>query len=256
MVSENNLDLTGVGDRMATEMKDALKDLKTDNDKGLTNIGDCIASEVKGAITEHRLPRDSIPTADDIGKSIGQVIAKYLKEHKTSIDQSVKAMQSELLAKTSRPTQAYDKLSVAIELLTAKLADAKKNEDAGLDATSLREMILMHATCLWKMTGEGIMPEMHIIMSGCPGGKTKASVVSYDYRDVVKKCSDCPDFKPGWCQGSKSDHVHTYRQACQTNVLDGPAQFSDLDALRALYTKMKGIITYKSKDENIIKIVQ
>ncbi|OQN98199.1 hypothetical protein B0A48_15475 [Cryoendolithus antarcticus] len=80
MVSQVHLDLTSVGDRIAAEIKDALKDLKIHNDKSLTELADRLAAEFAPALSDFKAEQDSILTAEDIGKSVGTAIGKHLME--------------------------------------------------------------------------------------------------------------------------------------------------------------------------------
>ncbi|OQN98198.1 hypothetical protein B0A48_15474 [Cryoendolithus antarcticus] len=123
MVSEVHLDLTGIGDRIASELRDAPNDMRLDSSNMLT--------------------------ADDIGRSVGKAIKKRLSETKAQDGESQKSI-GQLSATSLVQTQVLSKLVDAIHkkedmALAAEDADeestvSEANDDTGLDAASLREM--------------------------------------------------------------------------------------------------------------------
>nr|OQO30790.1 hypothetical protein B0A51_01451 [Rachicladosporium sp. CCFEE 5018] len=198
MVSQVHLDLTSVGDRIAAEIKDALKDLKIHNDKSLTELADRLAAEFAAALSGFKAEQDSILTAEDIGKSVGTAIGKHLMELDAKITKTGSVIEH--LDKDLRNEDASTVVKSPRELEDVRDMGITPVEtfrnavgfEYGPDASSLREGILKYATCLWKLKHKGDVPELRIVMhnSGDPSEDlSEAHVVYMEHKNVLRPCA-------------------------------------------------------------------
>nr|OQO23914.1 hypothetical protein B0A51_07304 [Rachicladosporium sp. CCFEE 5018] len=255
MVSEVHLDLTGVGDRIAAEIKDALKGVTLKQDGCLADVGDRIAAEVKEALEGFQVAQNSALTAEDIGKSVEHAVGKYLQ----SIDDKISGVRGtfgelQIGASANVFTIAKDlkELSAAVKAVLPLSSPSLRHADIELDAISLREMIMTHATCIWELKTEMKMPKLHITTYPDEDGPTVyAAVVHTKYKDILLPCKEM-GAGPS-CGGRPPDHKHTYRQAFQTQIIRGCSESTDLRALQSLYLNSRNELADKVKSDSFVR---
>ncbi|OQN98677.1 hypothetical protein B0A48_15343 [Cryoendolithus antarcticus] len=220
MVSEVHLDLTGIGERIALELKDALKELK--------------------------LVDNTMPTADDIGKSVSRAMKKRLSEAKAQDAESKKTieqlsgtnlLQNHMLSSLIDAIHNKNDLVIAAEELDDDSTTSEIDDDSGLGASSLRDMIMMHATLFWKLNHVGPAPEMHIMIRESSTGTT-ASVVYVEYTRS-QACEGPCRSNDAWGFSMCKNHGKTTVRPAKVHLLDGQPSESDVYALRSLYGEAK-----------------
>ncbi|KAK6431350.1 hypothetical protein LTR95_012489 [Oleoguttula sp. CCFEE 5521] len=213
MVSEINLDLTAVGDRVATEIRHAFKDLKL-------------------------IPNNDL-TADDIGRSVGVALQKPLNSLQGSIDEGFKKLQTEDKLKTTVAAGEDQQLSIANKTDTSKLSDPVDHK-IDLDACTMRDIILMHASCFWQLHHGGAVSALYINIAALKDHQSEASVVYIDSQDMEVSCGQYSKSRRCGLRGTK--HVHDAREATILGLISGPSTSSDFRALQALYLRSKEVL--------------
>ncbi|KAK6431349.1 hypothetical protein LTR95_012488 [Oleoguttula sp. CCFEE 5521] len=223
MVSEVHLDLTGIGERIALELKDALKDLK--------------------------LVDNTMPTADDIGKSVSRAMKKRLSEAKTEDAESKKTIeqlsgtnlvQNHMLSSLIDAIHKKNDLAIAAEELDDDSTTSEIDDDSGLGANSLRDMIMMQAALFWKLNHVGPAPEVHIMIYDNSAGTT-ASVVYVEYTRAQGCQGPCQP-QDVWDFSICKNHGKTTVRPAKVHLLDGQPSESDVYALRSLSAESKRVV--------------
>nr|OQO30789.1 hypothetical protein B0A51_01450 [Rachicladosporium sp. CCFEE 5018] len=220
MISEVHLDLTGIGDRIASELRDAPNDMRLDSSNMLT--------------------------ADDIGRSVGKAIKKRLSETKAQDGESQKSIgqlsatslvQTQILSKLVDAIHKKEDMALAAEDTDEESTVSEANDDTGLDAASLREMTMskLIVVVLHINHSQRKPSKMRIAIFEVEGG-LHASVVYTENKIDHRACVGGRAIQPCSLDGY---HSHTYKIAVNVAYLEGAVSSSDFAALLSLYAHSK-----------------
>nr|OQO23915.1 hypothetical protein B0A51_07305 [Rachicladosporium sp. CCFEE 5018] len=138
-------------------------------------------------------------------------------------------VQNHMLSSLIDAIHKKNDLAIAAAELDDDYTTSAVDDESGMDAGSLRDMIMMHETLFWKLNHVGPAPEMHIMIRENSTGTT-ASVVHVVYTRS-QACEGPCRSNGAWGQSMCKNHGRTLLRPAKVHLLDGQPSESDVDAL-------------------------